>query len=267
MYGYIYKTTNLINGKVYIGQHKSKRFDRNYYGSGILIAEAIKKYGKENFKIELVEECNSKEELNDAEIYWIKKFDAVNNDNYYNIALGGYTQPILTDESHKKQSQTLKKHYADGTITPPMLGKHFTETQKLKISQATKLAMNSVDMKLKLKGNRLKRTEEQCCEISKRFKGVSKTPEHKEKIRKALLGVPLTEQRKKKISEANRKGQHARGNNPRAKKIICIDTGEIFECSTDAGEKYNCNAKSIRNCCNGKYKTAGGLRWKWFLEK
>lgn len=52
MYGYIYKTTNLINNKIYIGQHKVKeeKIDNSYYGSGKLIIQAIKKYGKENFK-------------------------------------------------------------------------------------------------------------------------------------------------------------------------------------------------------------------------
>jgi hypothetical protein len=53
--GYIYITTNLINNKKYIGQHKSKSFDLNYLGSGKLIVEAIKKYGKDNFKTEVIE--------------------------------------------------------------------------------------------------------------------------------------------------------------------------------------------------------------------
>ena len=60
MIGYIYKTTNLINGKIYIGQHKSSSFDTNYYGSGKLLIKALKKYGKENFKIELIEGCSLK---------------------------------------------------------------------------------------------------------------------------------------------------------------------------------------------------------------
>jgi len=44
-FGYIYKTTNMINGKIYIGQHKSNNFDLNYIGSGINIKRAIKKFG------------------------------------------------------------------------------------------------------------------------------------------------------------------------------------------------------------------------------
>lgn len=45
-YGYVYKITNNVNGKIYIGQKKSEKLLENYWGSGKLIVEAIKKYGK-----------------------------------------------------------------------------------------------------------------------------------------------------------------------------------------------------------------------------
>lgn len=69
MYGYIYLTTNLINNKKYIGRHKSPIKDNSYYGSGKIIKEALKKYGKENFSVEILEECNTKEELFEKEKY------------------------------------------------------------------------------------------------------------------------------------------------------------------------------------------------------
>lgn len=47
---YIYKVTNIINGKYYIGQHRTKKLNDGYLGSGTNIIRAIKKYGKENFK-------------------------------------------------------------------------------------------------------------------------------------------------------------------------------------------------------------------------
>jgi len=49
MYGYIYKTTNIVNGRQYIGQHMSELFDENYKGSGKALLEAINKYGWDNF--------------------------------------------------------------------------------------------------------------------------------------------------------------------------------------------------------------------------
>lgn len=91
MYGFIYITTNHINGKRYIGQ---KKYDKegawkNYLGSGIHLKRAIKKYGKDNFSKEIVEECDSKEKLDEREIYWISFYNAVDSDNFYNIASGG----------------------------------------------------------------------------------------------------------------------------------------------------------------------------------
>ncbi len=70
----IYKTTNLINGKFYVGKDASN--NPNYYGSGLLLAKAIKKYGKENFKKEILEECQSLKDLNIREKYWIASLDA-----------------------------------------------------------------------------------------------------------------------------------------------------------------------------------------------
>ena len=89
MYGYIYETTNLINGKKYIGKHKSDVFDVKYKGTGKIIRKAIDKYGWDNFDCKILQECDSREELNTQEKYWIEKFDATNSDDYYNIAQGG----------------------------------------------------------------------------------------------------------------------------------------------------------------------------------
>lgn len=70
MYGYIYLTTNLVNGKIYIGRKKSSIFlSTKYLGSGRVLKQAIKKYGKINFSVLLLQECFSNTELNSAEKY------------------------------------------------------------------------------------------------------------------------------------------------------------------------------------------------------
>lgn len=69
MYGYIYKITNLITDKIYIGQHIGEEFDKKYFGSGKLLKDAIKKYSKKNFKKEILEFCQTEEELNEREKY------------------------------------------------------------------------------------------------------------------------------------------------------------------------------------------------------
>ena len=70
MYGYIYKTTNLIDGKIYIGQKKSPKFlGEKYLGSGRVLRKALDKYGRENFKVELIEEIDCLEKMDEREIY------------------------------------------------------------------------------------------------------------------------------------------------------------------------------------------------------
>ncbi len=114
MYGYVYKTTDLRNNKIYIGQHKSNNFDDKYYGSGVRITRLLEKYGKENFKCEIIEECYSKDHLNEREIYWIDYLDSRNPDKGYNIASGGT--------------------WGDSGYHLGMLGKSQSEKQKLAAS-------------------------------------------------------------------------------------------------------------------------------------
>jgi len=143
MYGYIYETTNLINGKKYIGQHKASRFDENYYGSGKILKQALLKEGKEHFKIKIIEECNSQLELNEKEIYYIKKFNAVSNNNYYNIGAGGSSwnnsfnnrpkeeRSRIISEANYKRFQNPEERYKNGNA---MRGKHHTKESRRKMS-------------------------------------------------------------------------------------------------------------------------------------
>jgi|LakMenEpi03Aug12_release.lakeMendotaPanAssembly.Ray.scaffolds.fasta_scaffold47636_2 group I intron endonuclease len=109
--GIIYKTTNLINGKIYIGQDSHN--NSKYLGSGKLIKASIKKYGSENFTKEILEECDTKELLNVREVYWILYYNSTTSEIGYNISKGG-NQPLLgrpkTEEERRAQSLKLKGH-------------------------------------------------------------------------------------------------------------------------------------------------------------
>ncbi len=80
----IYKITNIINGKYYIGKHQTKDLNDGYMGSGRLISAAIKKYGIENFKKEILHVFDNEKDMNDKE-----KELVVISENTYNLCEGG----------------------------------------------------------------------------------------------------------------------------------------------------------------------------------
>ena len=132
MYGYIYKTTNLINGKIYIGQRKSETFLGNkYLGSGKRLWEAINKYGKDKFIVELVEEVNEENLMDEREIYWIAYYDSTNK-NWLNLSESGNVNRTLRGENNG------------------FYGKHHSEETKLKMSLANKGKIVSEDTRKKI---------------------------------------------------------------------------------------------------------------------
>lgn len=83
----IYKTTNLVNGKIYVGRQLHD--NPNYIGSGKIMQRAIEKYGRVNFKKEILEVCSSVAELNTKEQFWIHQLNSTDKDIGYNIMTGG----------------------------------------------------------------------------------------------------------------------------------------------------------------------------------
>ena len=122
MYYFIYKTTNKINGKYYIGMNKTKNIDDGYLGSGKYFRDALKKYGEENFEREILEYCNSDEEMHNAEARYITE-DIVNDKNSYNLKLGGeggwdyctkrLKEKRLDEDFRKSCVLKLKKYYSN----------------------------------------------------------------------------------------------------------------------------------------------------------
>ena len=160
MFGYIYETTNLVNGKKYIGKRKSKVFLDDYFGSGILITKAVKKYGKANFIVRIIEKIDGdRDVLNEREQYWIKYYDAVNNDNFYNISKGG-DGGFHSLETNEKIRNTLKgKTYEERfglkraneikeKISKSNTGKHHSEEMKKRLSES-KMGENNPMFNLK----------------------------------------------------------------------------------------------------------------------
>ena len=85
---YIYLTTNLINGKIYIGQHKSEKYDSSYYGSGKILKSAINKYGIENFSKVILKFFDDKKSAEEYERFLVNE-EYVNREDTYNLTIGG----------------------------------------------------------------------------------------------------------------------------------------------------------------------------------
>lgn len=162
MLGYIYLVTNRVNGKIYVGQHKKQQFDSSYKGSGNLIRQAIKKYGKDKFDVVMIDTADTKEELNQKEVFYIETLNCKDHNIGYNIADGGgggnlnvecyWKHNEMPDEMKQKMSIAAKKRYEDpeerrkcsenhadfSGEKHPMYGKHHTEEARRKISEAAK---------------------------------------------------------------------------------------------------------------------------------
>ena len=99
-----------------------------------------------------------------------------------------------------------------------------------------------------------------------RLKKVSEANKISLKGNKNHLGHKHTEEAKNKVSIRN-KGKLANGKNPKAKKVICLTTNEIFTCIKLAAEAYKITPQCITKCCKGKWKSAGkledGTKLKW----
>lgn len=135
-YGFVYITTNLINGKRYIGRKifDSKNNWVDYIGSGAYFQKAVKKYGKENFSRNIIDIAYSNDELNNKEIEYIRFFNATESPDFYNIESGGQKYPL---SEHTKK--LISENHANlAGENHPMYGKHHTEETKRKISEVQK---------------------------------------------------------------------------------------------------------------------------------
>lgn len=114
-YNYIYKITNNINGKLYIGKHSTDKLNDGYIGSGIRLHQAYNKYGIENFTKEYLAFCDTEDKLNWLERFYIKKYNTYNNESGYNLTEGGNGSPMkgkhLSEETKQKISISIRDGY------------------------------------------------------------------------------------------------------------------------------------------------------------
>lgn len=145
-YHLIYKITNKINGKIYIGQKSYNDIPsmENYYGGGIIIKTAVKRYGRKNFTREILYSRIISQDTADAmEIWAIEKYKPE-----YNIAKGGKGKG-LTDETKQKISKKVKNLWEDNGYREHQVNAHknMSEEQKNSISSFQKTRFSSKEEK------------------------------------------------------------------------------------------------------------------------
>lgn len=231
-YGIIYKVTNTINNKVYIGQSSkgyknrykakgngiqrlyyhniSQKKNNRYYNEHLL--RSVEKYGFDAFEvIEIYDVAFSKKELDIKEKHYIQLFDCISNG--YNHTEGGGGVRLF------------------GELNPFYGRKHTQETKD-------KISKNHADV------------------------NGENNPMWNKKHKQETID---------KISKS-KKDKHKGKNNPNAKAVICITTGKIFDTAKEASIYYNIKSSGdISSCCNGKLKSAGklsdGTRLVWKFLK
>jgi hypothetical protein len=114
MFGVVYLTENILNKKIYIGSDTkiNGKGDPNYLGSGLLLLKAIEKYGKENFRKEILCSCYSLEDLKDKETFYIRKFSSNKREIGYNISDGYWGGNTLSEHP---EIQSIKEKISNGS--------------------------------------------------------------------------------------------------------------------------------------------------------
>lgn len=164
----IYKITNKVNGKMYIGQHITDDLDDGYLGSGLVIKNAVKKYGPDSFTKEWLEFAENAEDLNYLERIYVDEEWLARPDTY-NLILGGtggwgYVNAHelgKTEEVRRKKSESMKgkthSHETKMKISKarkgqksPMKGKHHSEQARRLMSLARKRRKTTDETKERL---------------------------------------------------------------------------------------------------------------------
>lgn len=226
MFHFVYLTTNLINGKQYVGDHSTNNLNDGYLGSGKpYFKRALKEYGIENFKKEILEFFPSKGEAFDAQEKYIKKFNTLAPNGYNISPKGGYGVPFsyLSECTKEKIGNSSKGrfHTPESKLKMGRKGRIFSEESKEKMRKSAKNRKISEETRLKMRIAKLnkKMSEDSKIKLSNSkkgspspMKGKKHSEETKLKISLSKKGIGfgklLSEKTKQKISENNGMKNH-----------------------------------------------------------
>jgi group I intron endonuclease len=224
----LYKITNLVNGKVYIGQTirtLKKRFKQHCEPGSAktsAIGRAIQKYGKNNFSIEQIttdKPIVTQEELNAAERYFVWFYNSM-VPNGYNLKEGGGSSGRPSHESRLKMSLARKGRFSGNKS--PTWGKRFSLSYRKQLSEA--------------------------------HLGIGHSEATRKKMSQSRMGIPRSEAHKINNREAHRKYM---------RPVMCIETGQCFESIHQAARAFGVGANGISSVVNGTHKSAYGFHWRF----
>lgn len=231
----IYSCFNTITGKHYIGQTKFTAFERfrghlkesrmqKSHRKGSKFHSALRKYGKDAFIITVLTTCNTQDETDLAEQYWISYFKSTDDEFGYNTAIGG-----LTHFGPKNHSEETKAKMREAK-----LGKKFTEEHKRRLSESGKGKHNHTKENHPLWGKKHSEETRKKIADANRIKSSGEN--------NARWGAIVSDETRRKISEAN-KGLFLGSKSPSSKldedKVV-----EILVYSLLNSEKDTCDVFS-----------------------
>ena len=174
----IYKITNNLNGKIYIGKHKTDDLNDGYMGSGVAIKKAIKKYGVENFTKEILFDVYGEDLMNFLEEAIVDEAFVARKDTY-NIDLGGEGGGTFGNKSKLGQKDSLETRQKKSNA---LKGRHLSEEHKQALSRQKKLHSWN-------RGKRGVYSEETLKKMSEIKKGKPKSEETRRKISELRRGL------------------------------------------------------------------------------
>lgn len=213
---YIYKITNTVNGKCYIGQTRCRRSSDRIRKHQLELRKGIHanehlqrswtKYGSDSFTFEVIARAYDLTELDLLEIAWISELRSMNPEFGYNKESGGNRQKIMSKETRSKISKALT-------------GRPVSDETRVKISESNKIGRRGIF-----------HSEETRRKMSESHKAIAKrgSAHH-------AFGKTTSDKQKQAVREANARKSR--------KKIMCVETGEIFDCTLSASKALN-----IRRC-------------------
>jgi group I intron endonuclease len=262
----VYLITNKINGKRYIGQTMqtakarfSKHCSVSSANKGMPIVRAIQKYGKNNFEMKILCRCNSIEEMNHRESYYIKLLNTMSPVGYN--ALPGGLNSLHTEETKKKIGLgNIGKH----------IGKKRTQEVRDRMSRDRKGKRRSPDV-AKACSERVRgekhpmfgkhHTQESKNKISKSSmgrsaanKGKKSSEETKRKISQAQMGRVSSVETKNKLSLINSKPDM---------EVLCHQTGSLYHSTSEAARALNLPRSDVKDVLKGRASHTKGYTFEY----